>query len=494
VNTKSYFFQSFAIVAIAFIAFIGFKQVLPDKIFSDSKIDSKNVLIDSLLLESVANDSVSLKSDSIVEIERKEAKAKITFNADEGIEFPSETFENYKGYQYLISFYDKLYELENNPQAKVRIAYYGDSMTDGDLIVQDVRTNYQEHFGGNGVGFVSITSESAASRGSVKSSYSKNWKTQSYLNVKKPINPFGVNGHVFYANDTKKPTWVEYEAGLRKFSTSLDNPTLFYGKSSRKGNVNFIIGKDTLRKNLVPNNLVNTLKVSSGSIKAFKANFVQADSIPIYGFNFDNGSGVHVDNFSQRGNSGLPISIFDAGVMQSFNATLKYDLVILHYGTNVLNYGTKSYNWYEKGMKKVVNKITESFPGVAILIVSTADKSTKYDLEMKTDSAVVPLMKAQKRYALDTESGFVNLYTLMGGDGSMVKWVDETPAKANKDYTHFNQRGAKAIGNLLYDQFNKGYEQYKMLREKRHVGAGKPKTVRKAKVDSAAVKKDSVNE
>ena len=493
-NTKSYFFQSFAIVAIAFIAFIGFKQVLPDKIFSDSKIDSKNVLIDSLLLESVANDSVSLKSDSIVEIERKEAKAKITFNANEGIEFPSETFENYKGYQYLISFYDKLYELENNPQAKVRIAYYGDSMTDGDLIVQDVRTNYQEHFGGNGVGFVSITSESAASRGSVKSSYSKNWKTQSYLNVKKPINPFGVNGHVFYANDTKKPTWVEYEAGLRKFSTSLDNPTLFYGKSSRKGNVNFIIGKDTLRKNLVPNNLVNTLKVSSGSIKAFKANFVQADSIPIYGFNFDNGSGVHVDNFSQRGNSGLPISIFDAGVMQSFNATLKYDLVILHYGTNVLNYGTKSYNWYEKGMKKVVNKIRESFPGVAILIVSTADKSTKYDLEMKTDSAVVPLMKAQKRYALDTESGFVNLYTLMGGDGSMVKWVDETPAKANKDYTHFNQRGAKAIGNLLYDQLNKGYEQYKMLREKRHVGAGKPKTVRRAKVDSAAVKKDSVNE
>ena len=248
-----------------------------------------------------------------------------------------------------------------------------------------------------------------------------------------------------------------------------------------------------MRKNLVPNNLVNTLKVTSGSIKAFKANFVQADSIPIYGFNFDNGSGVHVDNFSQRGNSGLPISMFNADVMQAFNNSLKYDLVVLHYGTNVLNYGTKNYSWYEKGMKKTVNKIKESFPGVSILIVSTADKSTKYDLEMKTDSAVVPLMKAQKRYALETESGFVNLYTLMGGDGSMVKWVDESPAKANKDYTHFNQRGAKAIGNLLYDQLNKGYEQYKALREKRDVSA-KPKTVRRAKADSVSVKKDSVNE
>ncbi|WP_264534983.1 SGNH/GDSL hydrolase family protein [Flavobacterium sp. N1736] len=492
-NTKSYFFQSFAIVALAFIAFIGFKQILPNKIFPDSKVDPKSVLIDSLLLESVANDSLSGESDSIAEVEKQEAQKKIVFDAAEGIEFPTETFENYKGYQYLISFYEKLYQLEKNPQSKVRIAYYGDSMTDGDLIVQDVRNNYQQRFGGNGVGFVSITSESAASRGSVKSVYSKNWKTQSYLNVKRPTSPFGVNGHVFFANDRTNPTWVQYEAGLNKFAASLDSPTLFYGRSSKRGNVNFIIGKDTLHKNLVPNNLVNTLKVTSGSIKAFKANFVQADSIPIYGFNFDNGIGVHVDNFSQRGNSGLPISMFNADVMQSFNNSLKYDLVILHYGTNVLNYGTKNYFWYEKGMKKTVNKIKESFPGVSVLIVSTADKSTKYDLEMKTDSAVVPLMKAQKRYALETESGFVNLYTLMGGDGSMVKWVDETPAKANKDYTHFNQRGAKAIGNLLYDQLNKGYEQYKLLREKRDV-AVKPKTVRKAKTDSVAVKKDSVNE
>ena len=491
-NTKSYFFQSFAIVALAFIAFIGFKQVLPNKIFSDTKVDPKNILIDRLLLESVAKDSLSQNGDSINEDEQNLDNEEIIFDASEGIEFPSETFDDYKGYQYLISFYEKLYQLEKNPQSKVRIAYYGDSMTDGDLIVQDIRMNYQERFGGSGVGFVSIISESSASRGSVKTLFSKNWKTQSYLNVKRPISPFGVNGHVFFANDKANTTWVQYEAGRNKFSTTLDNPTLFYGKSSKKGNVSFIIGKDTLRKNLVPNNLVNTLKVTSGSIKAFKANFTQSDSIPIYGFNFDNGSGVHVDNFSQRGNSGLPISMFNASVMQAFNNSLKYDLIVLHYGTNVLNYGTKNYSWYQKGMKKTVNKIKESFPGVSILIVSTADKSTKYDLEMKTDSAVVPLMKAQKRYALETESGFVNLYTLMGGDGSMVKWTDESPVRANKDYTHFNQRGAKAIGNLLYNQLNKGYEQYKVLREKRDAGGDKP--VRKTKTDSVTVIKDSIDE
>ena len=96
-NTKSYFFQSFAIVALALVAFIGFKQILPDKIFSDSKLDSKNILIDSLLLESVAKDSLALDDDSIAESERELNNQKIFFDQTEGIEFPAETFENYKG-------------------------------------------------------------------------------------------------------------------------------------------------------------------------------------------------------------------------------------------------------------------------------------------------------------------------------------------------------------------------------------------------------------
>jgi hypothetical protein len=51
----------------------------------------------------------------------------------------------------------KLFQLETN-QRKVRIAYYGDSMTDGDFIIQDFRANFQNKFGGQGVGFVAITS------------------------------------------------------------------------------------------------------------------------------------------------------------------------------------------------------------------------------------------------------------------------------------------------------------------------------------------------
>lgn len=407
-----------------------------------------------------------------------------------GIKFSSEKFEQYKGYQYLIPFFEKLYQLETSKKGKARIAYFGDSMTDGDMIVQDVRTQFQSIFGGEGVGFVNITSESAGSRGSILHEFSSNWKAQSYLKTKSPLRSFGVNGSVFFAKDTVNATWVKYKAGRNRFATTLNNPTLFYGSSkNRKASLRQIFGKDTVYKKLNPISMLNTTQVAD-NVKNVKVNFINADSIPFYGFNFDNGKGIHVDNFSSRGNSGLPLGSLNVDLMNAFQQKLGYDLIILQFGTNVLNYGSLNYSWYERKMTSVVKHIKECFPGAAILIITTADKSTKYDMEMKSDSAVSPLVLAQKRYAVKAEAGLVNLYTLMGGDGSMVKWVENVPARANKDYTHFNHRGAKEIAQLIYKQIDTGYQEYKKLR-----AMAKKKTKPKVVVnDSVPVVNDTVNE
>jgi len=480
VNTSKYFFQSLAVVVVSTLSFLAFKTFLPKKLFSEDIASSKNIVVDSLLLEAIAEDGDLKSEDTLTNIT-------IDYKITNGVKFPTETFDDYTGNQYLVTFFEKLFQLETKKEGNVRIAYFGDSMTDGDLIVKDFRTYLQEKFGGQGVGFVNITSESASSRSSVTHEFSGNWKTQSYLKVKRPSRAFGVNGHVFFANDTANVAWVKYKATKTKFASELPRPTLFYGSSSNKeGKVIFVAG-DTIVKKLTPNNTLNTLTLSEGSLKNLKVNFKKADSIPIYGFNFDDGKGVHVDNFSNRGNSGLPLGSFDINTMRAFHAKLDYDLIVLQYGANVLNYGTLDYTWYEKRMTKVVNHLKECFPGVAILIVSTADKSTKYDLEMKTDSAVVPLNRAQKKYAIKSEASFVNMYTLMGGDGSMVKWVEEVPSKANKDYTHFNHRGAKEAANLIFTQLNQGYETYKALRKKKKPAAP-------IKKDSAIIKNDSVNE
>ena len=479
-NTSKYFIQALLVVVFSTLFFIVFKEFLPKKIFPDSSASSKNRVVDSLLLEALAKDGTIKEKDTL-------SDKIIDYKLVDGIQFPNETFEEYKGNQYLVTFFEKLYQLETTKQGNVRIAYFGDSMTDGDLIVKDFRTYLQERFGGKGVGFVNITSESASSRSSITHEFSGNWNAQSFLKVKSPSRAFGVNGHVFFANDTSNIAWVKFKASQTKFASELPRPTLFYGSAKNFSGRVFCAVGDTIGKKLTPSTILNTLTLSEGNLKNLKVNFSKADSIPFYGINFDDGKGVHVDNFSNRGNSGLPLGTFNKATMNAFHAKLDYDLIVLQYGANILNYGSLDYSWYERRMTKIVAHLKACFPGVSILIISTADKSSKYDLEMKTDAAVIPLNTAQKRYAIKSESSFVNLYMLMGGDGSMVKWVEAVPSKANKDYTHYNHRAAKEVGNIIFTQVNQGYEMYKKLRKKR-------KTTLSDHKDPTDLLKDSIHE
>lgn len=84
---------------------------------------------------------------------------------------PHEDFNLYHKPQFIIdfstdtakpslgNFVKKLHELKSGKKRKVRIAYFGDSMIGGNLLTQTLRKLLQQEFGGNGVGFVPITSQ-----------------------------------------------------------------------------------------------------------------------------------------------------------------------------------------------------------------------------------------------------------------------------------------------------------------------------------------------
>ncbi len=452
-KSKNYFFKSFLAIAIAIGIFFGLKRVLPKNIFSDQKSDSDGIVIDSLALAAIA-DSASIVDETLPDSIQEDSLAN---RVHISISDDSEGLGN------LSSFYEKLYQLESTGKGKVRVAYFGDSMTDGDLIVQDIRQSFQREFGGKGVGFVGITSLSASARGTISHQYSKDWKTQSCLTVKRPSRPFGVDGQVFFAAPSGT-SWVKYTASNQENISMLYNPVLFYGSS---GNKDAYIKVSTGSKDSIPeyklstDKLLNTVSLGNTE-KTVKVAFPKADSIPFYGVNFDDGKGVHVDNFSIRGNSGLPLSLYNKDLMNALDNVLNYDLIILQYGTNVLGYETQDYSWYENKMIAVVNHLRNCFPKADILIVSVGDRAKKVETEMKSDRAVAPLIKAQRNCASEVYAGFIDLQSLMGGDGSMVNWVNE--GFANKDYTHFNGKGARKVSLLLYNELEKGYSEYKKLK------------------------------
>lgn len=477
-NNFSQFTKVILLVVLSVILFGIFKTFLPEKIFSDSTSDSSGIVIDSLAL-TINHDSIrthtELKAFHSIEFTKRLEKRKPILHMPDTlkgyitqkgvIDTLLDPTISIQGYGYLQRIYSKLQALENDHSGKIRIAYYGDSMNDGDFIVQDLRELLQEIFGGNGVGMVSITSMSSGSRSSVAHKHSNNWITQSLVSVRKPTMPFGVDGQVFLANSNTKP-WVAYSAGKLSHSRSLPQPKLFYGNSSTQdSSVDITIDGQSTRLNLSPNNsLLNVLPLGVSSAQNIKLTFNDLNDIPIYGVDFSDNYGIYIDNFSLRGNSGLPLSVFHTPLINAFDNVLKYDLIILQYGTNVLNYGSLNYSWYEKSMTGVVQKLQSCYPNADILVISVGDKSSKKNMEMVTDPAVIPLVNAQKRFARENGVGFIDLYNLMGGKNSMVDWVRN--GMANKDYTHFNIKGSREIGHILFDEIQKGYAKYKIQQKR----------------------------
>ncbi|MDR1830592.1 MAG: GDSL-type esterase/lipase family protein, partial [Candidatus Fibromonas sp.] len=290
---------------------------------------------------------------------------------------------------------------------------------------------------------------------SIRYEYSPEWSTYSAL--KESTTATGISEYVSFVN-TGTSVWTRYKSG----SFPLVYPTLFYGKSDNSGaTMTVTTDKGTLKPvQLKPTKTLNR-RLLAPKARELTVQFDNAESIPFYGVNFSGGYGVNIDDFALRGSSGIPLRNFNVSLMNAFNRELKYDLIILQFGANVLSSKVTKYDWYASGMTKVVKHLKKCFPGTDILVISQADKATKYGKEIKTDTTLAALIQAQEKYARNTGSAFLNLFELMGGEGSMLKWAKETPSLAVSDYTHFNSNGAKRIAELIFEKLEQEYEKFK---------------------------------
>ena len=52
----------------------------------------------------------------------------------------------------------------------------------------------------------------------------------------------------------------------------------------------------------------------------------------------------------------------------------------------------------------------------------------------------------------------------MGGDNTMVNWVEGDTVLAAKDYIHMNIKGAKKVGDLFFDKLIASKKYYQSLK------------------------------
>ena len=330
----------------------------------------------------------------------------------------------------------------------VRVAWFGDSYVEGDIMLDPLRDSLQALFGGSGVGFVPITSEVAGFRETIKHSYG-GWQTFCIVGDRSDEHPLGFGGYSFFAKAGNRTT---YEPIKRKRLNQFGSVKIFYGNTDGS---HLLLNEDTLK--LDTSNHLKMITVDK-EMSAVKLSVLDTGKLDLYGVSFEGKTGLNIDNFSIRGNSGIGLAFVKEEMYKDVDALHHYDLVVLSYGLNVASEKAKNYDWYVKGMTNVIKMVKRAFPHSSILLVGCSDRAEKIDGDYQTLPMLKELVDVQRQMAVDNQICFWNLFEAMGGDSTMVNWANmEKHPYANKDYTHLTFYGGKKVadiltGTLLYEK------------------------------------------
>lgn len=340
----------------------------------------------------------------------------------------------------------------------VRIAYYGDSFIEADIMTGDLRSMLQNEYGGSGVGYVPVSYSMTGFRPTVRQSFS-GWNAHSKIDSTGFNNSYqDISGNYAFLSDKTAFTLLR---GVKKYAAHLDTCTTSsiyfrtHGTTQLSASVNGqftksfnINGKGKLQKESI-----------NGKIGSVRWTITHSDSATFYGISMESSPGLCLDNFSIRGSSGIHLNQIPLQTYLDFHRLRKYDLIVLQFGLNITVHKILNYTKYKNYMKTIIDHLKEAFPEAGILLVSIGDREDiGEDGELHTLPEVKALIRFQQAIAAENHIAFYNLYKAMGGEGSIVEMVDK--GWANRDYTHINFKGGKHLAGILFESLKYGQKQY----------------------------------
>lgn len=339
----------------------------------------------------------------------------------------------------------------------VRIAYYGDSFIEGDILTCDLREMLQQKFGGVGPGWVDCGNTFIRNRRTISQQFSG---LTEHEVVKKPYNHALEGISQRYTNVSEGAQVTNKGTKYKPLAATWTSAKIYF---RTPGGFNLLtsVNGGAAETSAIQGSSEVQQHETVGNMSSIKHQFRGVSSGTLaYGIALEGRQGVTLDNFSMRGSAGFTLASIPLHTMKEFAKLRPYDLIILHFGLNVVNSRNTAaiYKNYANRMKKVVELMRQAYPHASILVVSVPDRDERTASGITTMRGVEELGAYQKLMASQTGAAFFDLYKAMGGKGSMKKLVDRN--MANKDYTHLSYGGGKVVATAFFKSLMAGYEDY----------------------------------
>lgn len=342
----------------------------------------------------------------------------------------------------------------------VRIAYFGDSFIEGDILTGDLRELFQDDFGGSGVGWVDCGSQVNGFRQTVSHQFS-GLDMHDAMSHPYRSELAGIAQRYFVPESQAVVTM----SGTRhkKHLDGWAQSTLFLKTADSLLVGVTLNGDTTLVDSIGGADEVQAVTHRGDSVRLRKVSYAfrhaPAGTL-LYGVAHESARGVVVDNFSLRGSSGVPIAAVPMATLRRFAQLRDYDLIVLHFGLNMVSDDNDegAYLSYVRNMGRAIDHLRAAYPRSSILIVGVPDRDQRSAEGLTTMEGVTMMNAYQQLMASEHHVAFYNLFQAMGGPGSMNALVEK--GMANKDYTHINSAGGRHIARIIYDSLMAAYQLY----------------------------------
>ena len=354
-------------------------------------------------------------------------------------------------------FFDALASMKSNETENVRVLHFGDSQLEGDRITMQLRDSYQREYSGTGFGYTALKPLVAPSSLAFKNSEGFIRKTvfgrrdTAFKDMK-----YGHLGSFTLLGPTDSSSFegsVTFEKRNWGFSRARNfTRAKMHMEGTAPTRVEVFV-EDTLFSTRIFPEGEWTLAIEIPYTQEFDLKLTSNAQARIYGISFDSPYGFHADNVAMRGASGM---IFSKMNDEQFAKCLQregYDLIIMQFGGNGVPYlkDEAHAGRFARALGRQVGHIQRLYPKAAILFIGPSDMARKEGLEMKSYPLIASLKEQLRAEVLRRGAGYWDLYDVMGGEGSMVQWVENKPAWAVKDYIHFTPKGASKVGYALVE-------------------------------------------
>jgi len=343
-----------------------------------------------------------------------------------------------------------------------RIMQFGASHTSADVFTGQMRRFFQSKFGDAGHGYVMPARPwKTYGHRDVRIDSSTGWLSErAFRKGTRKDGLYGLGG--FSCASDSSEDWAKVSTSIRsKFGQAVSRFEVAYLRQPKGGRFDLLVDGEHYRRVRSRSRHVRagsvSIRVPDGPHE-LEIRPVGDGEVRLLGTILErNKPGVIVDTLGINGTRASVWLHWDEALWTAQMKRRKPNLVILAYGTNEAGDTHVSINRYEEQLELVLKRLKKAAPQASCVLVGPTDrpmvKNGKTTHRERTDAIIA----VQRRVSAEFRCGFWDASAAMGGPLSIVRWSEQDPPLARKDYVHLTSRGYERLGEEFSRALMRGF-------------------------------------